>query len=183
MSFELLAWVIAAYVLTSAIEYFPHRWVMHSRGVARLLGSSRLAEEFEAHATLHHGRFFGPRTFASCSDPAARYVSIDTGALYMLGNTLWLWLPLAVFSALGATIVAAFLAGHGALWTAVHREMHYPSGRWFARTAAFRFWRAYHETHHERHGTNFNVLCPLFDQLLGTYAGLSGHVAQIAPRS
>ncbi|HEX8851273.1 MAG TPA: hypothetical protein VF761_17235 [Gemmatimonadaceae bacterium] len=173
LALELIAWLLAAYVVTSAFEYFPHRWVMHSRQLARRVGSARLAEEFESHATLHHGRFFGPRSFTTCADPAARYVSIDTGALYMLGKTWWVWLPLAAVSLIGAGVLAAFFAAHGALWTAVHREMHYPSGRWFARSSAYRFWHRYHETHHDRHGTNFNVLCPGFDHLFGTYGGLA----------
>jgi len=170
---KLAAWILAGYVVTSALEYFPHRWVMHSPSFARRIRSPRLAEEFEAHSTLHHGRFFGPHSFDSCSDPAARYVSVDTGALYTLGKTWWIWLPLAAWSLTGGIVLASFLAAHGFLWTAAHREMHYPTGGWLSKRSLYRFWHRYHERHHEKPGTNFNVLLPLFDQLFGTYGGLT----------
>jgi hypothetical protein len=173
---HILGWFAAAYVLTSLIEYVPHRWAMHSRRLAKWLRSPRLAEEFEKHAQLHHVRFFGPRSFASCSDPAGRYVSFDLGADYMLVMTWWVWVPLGFYSLLGAGVLVAFLAAHGATWSAVHREMHYPQNAWFAKTAIFRFWRRYHETHHERHGANFNTLCPFFDQLFRTYCASTREV-------
>jgi hypothetical protein len=173
IALQLLAWVAVSYIVISALEYFPHRWVMHSRELARHLRAPALAEEFEKHAALHHGRFFGPRSFASCGDPAARYVSIDTGVLYMVGKVWWLWLPLACVSQLGAAVLFLGLAAHGALWTVVHREMHFPTGHRIARTAAFQFWRRYHQAHHERIGTNYNALCPLFDQVFRTYGGLA----------
>jgi fatty acid hydroxylase family protein len=173
LALQVLGWMAVAYVFTSALEYFPHRFVMHSRQLARLLRMPGLGQEFEAHAGLHHGRFFRPGSFSSCRDPAARYVSIDTGVLYMLGVTWWMWLPLGLVSIVGAAVLVVFFAAHGALWTVVHREMHYPRNDWISRTAAYRFWHRYHEMHHERAGTNFNGLCPLFDQLLGTYGGLA----------
>ena len=168
---EALGWLLVSYVTTSAVEYFPHRYAMHSRSLARRLRSPGLSRVFEAHATLHHGRFFAPGHFEHSQDPAARYVSMKLGAGYMLGLSWCLWLPLLYARPLGGVILAAFLAVDGALWSAVHEEMHLPAGGWLSRTALFRFWSRYHEQHHSRPGTNYNILCPLFDHLLGTYGG------------
>ena len=80
---------------------------------------------------------------------------------------------LLLFSRAGATCVAAFLAIDGALWTAVHREMHFPAAERLASSWIFRFWERYHRQHHDAPKTNFNVICPLFDHLFGTYGGLA----------
>jgi hypothetical protein len=58
---------------------------------------------------------------------------------------------------------------HGWAWGPIHREMHFPEGRWFSGLRLFRFWRSYHKTHHDHPGRNFNVLCPGADWLFGTY--------------
>lgn len=169
---SLVVWLLASYVVVSALEYSAHRWAMHSRALARLVKSSGLEDVFTSHATLHHGRFFKPGEFTSSRDPAARFISIDLGALYMLSGTVWLWLPLALISVKGAIVLALFIALHGATWSAVHREMHFPRGRWFSRTPVYRFWRSWHELHHERPSTNYNVLLPLWDFVFRTAAAL-----------
>lgn len=163
-------WMAVAYVMASAIEYFPHRWVMHSRALAHRIGSSLLIETFERHATLHHARYFGPRAFDECDDPAARYISMKFGVASTFVHLLWLGVPLAFVSLRGAIVIVAFLAAHSACWTAVHREMHFPKGRWFSRTTLYGFWREWHQAHHEQAGKNFNILCPLFDFIFGTVA-------------
>lgn len=170
---RILCGLAGLYVLISALEYFPHRWVMHSQQLARRVQSPRLAEEWERHGALHHGQYYPPGRFTGCLDRAARFVSIDTGPAFMLASTWWLWLPLAIWCPWLGVPLALALAAHGVVWSLVHREMHRPARRWVSQTLLFRFWCAYHEAHHERPGMNFNVLLPLFDHLLGTHAGRS----------
>lgn len=162
-------YLLATLLFLSAMEYFFHRWPMHNAPFVRRWGLGR--EAFESHAVLHHGRFY--KDFAGDRDPAARYVSLDLQPGYLLLGFAPLWGALCLLSLTFGLTLAAGLLVHGTVWTAVHREMHEPEGRWFSRTAPYRLWRAYHKRHHENPGANFNVLLPFFDFVFGTYGGLS----------
>lgn len=151
-------WLILSYVLLSAGEYFPHRYLMHAR--------TRFGRVFESHTLLHHGRFFG-RDFEHCDDKAARYISIDTGVVYMVLASSPIWMTMLYFSRDCAVVFLICAALHGLTWTTVHREMHFPTGR-LESSRLYRFWRSYHRRHHATVGCNYNVLLPLFDHLLRT---------------
>ena len=45
--------------------------------------------------------------------------------------------------------------------------MHDPKGRWFAKTAVYRFLARNHYLHHRFPGRRFNVVLPFADHLLG----------------
>jgi hypothetical protein len=157
-------WILAAYVITSIYEYLGHRYAMHGR--VRGLG-----EFFEKHV-LHHGRFAPWSKWRAMDDPAGQWVGIDLDAPMMLVASSIIWGPVAFFSHAGAVTMALFFSLHGAAWSAIHREIHTPRGRWFAGTAYYRFVIRYHGRHHQRQGVNFNALCPLMDWVMGTFGGL-----------
>jgi len=46
--------------------------------------------------------------------------------------------------------------------------MHKPGIAWIERTRMFRFLKQHHQLHHSYMGTNFNVVLPLADWMLGT---------------
>jgi len=161
---KILGWLALAYVLTSAYEHFGHRYMMHGRIVG-------LLEYFEKHL-LHHGRFAPFAKYRTGEDPAGEWVGIDLGGPMMFAATAIFWAPVWFYSHTGAIVLAAFFTVHGELWSWFHREIHYPRGRWFAGTAYFRFVLRYHGRHHQRQSVNFTVLCPLMDQVMGTFGGL-----------
>jgi hypothetical protein len=173
------AWLVLAYVITSAYEHFGHRFMMHGRVAG-------LVEYFEKHV-LHHVRFAPFRKYRTADDPAGQWVGVDLGAPMMFFASAIIWGPVALFvSKTGAIVLATFFSLHGEAWTWFHREIHYPRGRWFARVpvvrAYFRFVLRYHGRHHQRQSVNFTVLCPLMDQVMGKFGGLLPNDAAL-PRS
>lgn len=164
---EIAFWLILSYVGMSFIEYVLHRWPMHSTGFARRFPF--LKDERDRHAWLHHGVYYPPHRFIGCPDPAGRYISVDLSPFFNLLGLAPLWGPVAWLHPAAGLTFAAFAFAHAVCWTLIHREMHEPKDRWFGRTRLFRLWRDYHETHHQRPSHNFNVVCPLFDHIFGTY--------------
>jgi fatty acid desaturase len=166
-----IALLVATYVGLSAVEYLAHRWPMHSASPARrfprLFGRAQ-----RTHARVHH-QLYRRDSFSESVNVAAPYVGIDLHPTTTVVGMSWLWAPLLYVSPAAAAAVVAIAAVHGALWTAVHREMHDPEGRCIARLPMYRFWRSYHKTHHQRTDRNFNALVPLFDFICGTYGGLT----------
>lgn len=165
----IFVWLALALLAMSFIEYIVHRWPMHNKRFVDCFPVA--ADAFESHAVLHHGRFF--KDFENEPDRAARYVSLELSPGYMLLGLSPIWGGLCFLSLTGGVLFATVIAMHGIVWTAVHREMHEPKGRWFSRMRPYRFWRAYHKRHHEKPGTNFNALLPGLDWLFGTYGGLA----------
>jgi hypothetical protein len=164
---EILAWVLFAYVVGSLLEYVLHRWPMHSARFARRF--PWLEDEHKRHAVLHHAVFYPGKRFRFCPDPAGRFISTDLSPFFNLILLSPLWAPLYFISHLGCAVFVVCAALHGVVWTLIHREMHEPRQRWFARTRLYKFWHDYHETHHKRQTYNFNVVLPGADHVFGTY--------------
>jgi hypothetical protein len=160
-------WFALACVTMAVVEYAVHRGPMHAR-------RSGNREAWESHAVLHHGRFFPAGKFEHPPDRAARYVSIDLQPGYTAVGLSPIWLALYFLVGPVCGLTFAFTFGmHGYVWTTIHREMHYPEGRWFSRTRYYRYLRDYHMRHHEQPGGNFAVIFPPFlDLLFGTYRGI-----------
>lgn len=160
-------WISAALLAISLGEYVVHRWVMHGRWLAHRTDWGM--SEFERHAVLHHGRFY--RSFEGDSDMAARHLSI---AITWQESLTWfspIWLTSWLLAGLTVGLtVAAIAALYGPLWTIIHREMHEPAGKWWARLFLYRIWRENHRLHHERVGSNFGTVFPgVWDRVFGTY--------------
>lgn len=156
--------VAACYVVVSLVANAIHRWPSHdprwrdARGVAWPFG-----EIFRRHA-LHHRSF--PRFDRPAHDDASLYaLDIDgrvTAAMVaLLAAPLWLVDPLT-----GAVMASAVVL-HNHIYNAIHFEMHAPRGRWFSRTALFRYYVWYHFLHHRHPATRFDSAFPLADWLLG----------------
>lgn len=164
--FTILLSLPAAYAFMSVVEYFLHRYPMHSRAFARRF--PLLGKELERHALLHHARYYNER-FTHCEDPAAKYISVDLNPFYMVLGLAPVWIPLCLWNMTVGLTFAAFFALHGLVWTTIHREMHEPVGTWFSKTKLFRYYREYHRIHHDHPCYNFNVVCPGMDYLMYTY--------------
>ncbi len=164
---SLVGWLVFALLLMSLIEYAAHRWPMHSRPFVRRFPF--LWRTFEAHAVLHHGRFYR-KDFSYDADPAANHINIDLSIGFNVLGLAIVWVPLLLVSPLGGLTLAAVAGLHALVWSVVHREMHDAKGRWYASNAYFRYLAAYHHTHHLNPGTNFHaVLPPLWDVVFRTY--------------
>ncbi len=155
-------------MLMSAVEYALHRWPMHSARLSKFVPALR--RTFEQHAVLHHGRYYR-QSFSSDPDPAARHLNIDLHPGFSLFGLSPVWVPLFLVHPAAGLAMAAVITLHAWTWTAIHREMHDPAGRWFANTRVYRYLRDYHERHHAHPGSNFNVVLPGVDWLFGTYRG------------
>ncbi len=155
----------ASYVVVSVVANAIHRWPAHdprwkeARGVVWPLG-----EIFRRHA-LHHQAF--PRFDRPAHDDKTLYaLDIDarvTAAMVVLlaGPPLWIdWVS-------GLAMAAAVVL-HNHIYNEVHFETHASSGRWFGRTALFRYYAWYHFLHHRHPTTRFDSAFPLADWLLGT---------------
>ncbi len=155
----------ASYVVVSLVANAIHRWPSHdprwkeARGLAWPFG-----EIFRRHA-LHHQAF--PRFDRPAHDDKTLYaLDIDarvTAAMVVLlaGPLLWVdWV-------LGLTMATAVVL-HNHIYNEIHFEMHAPRGRWFARTALFRYYVWYHFLHHRHPAARFDSAFPLADWLLGT---------------
>lgn len=165
---SVLLWTAASVAVMAAVEYAFHRWPMHNLRFIRRLGLGR--ELFEAHAVLHHGRYY-QQAFDHDPDPASRRISIRMSAFEHCGAAALFAVPFGLLvSWVGAACFMAVVAAHAVVWTAVHVEMHMPEGRWFSRTEYYRYVRDWHHAHHLYPGTNFAaVFPPVMDWLFGTY--------------
>ncbi|CAE8642371.1 unnamed protein product [Polarella glacialis] len=109
--------------------------------------------------------------------------------LYMTTSTLLVaYLPLSFLGWSSAVIVGVVVAAvllHALVWNALHPAMHglpdvpittgVPSAplAGLRDSALFAHLRNYHAAHHRIEGShgNYNVCCPMFDELVGTYVG------------
>lgn len=173
MLLDILLWLALSYVIASAFEYVLHRWPMHNKALVRLVPLFK--RTFTSHAVLHHGRFYsGSKGFENNPDPVAIHVGVDLGPESNLMFSAPVWASLLIFWSIPAALTfMACAALHGIIWTMIHREMHKPERAWFTWlwpfSKAYAFWRGYHKAHHDHPNRNFNVVCPLFDFIFGTY--------------
>lgn len=165
LALEVALGVVGSCLLMAGLEYAVHRWAMHRR-----VPGAAGREMFEAHAVMHHGRYYRA-AFDHDDDPAAGVINIRMAAAehaaysLVLAAPLWLWL-----SAPAAVALVAVVWLHATVWSAVHTEMHRPAGRWFSRTRYYRYLRDFHHAHHLHPGRNFAIVFPpVMDRLFGTY--------------
>ena len=157
--------VAASYVVVSLVANAIHRWPSHdprwrdAKGLAWPFG-----EIFRRHA-LHHQAF--PHFDRPGHDDETRY-ALDIDARVTAAMVALLAAPLLWADWVSALTIAAAVVLHNHIYNAIHVEMHAPRGRWFARTALFRFYVWYHFLHHRHPGTRFDSAFPLADWLLGT---------------
>lgn len=164
----IIFWLAASVLAMAFIEYVVHRWPMHNGRFVKKAGVA--GDLFEAHAVLHHGRYYR-ESFVNDPDPASRRISIRMSAVEHLAGAMLVCVPLYLWVSVTAAICfAAVVVFHATVWTAFHVEMHMPKGRWFSKLWVYKYVRDCHHAHHLHPGTNFAaVFPPLMDLLFGTY--------------
>jgi sterol desaturase/sphingolipid hydroxylase (fatty acid hydroxylase superfamily) len=150
-----------AYVLVSFSEYVVHRFILHRMKYARLLGSRYLERLCRTHSGVHHRRDYLHDRHEG--DDRVRDLSLTGLPIPILGVIL-VW---PISSTISLTMFF-FAMVYGLTWWVVHDEMHEKRGRAFTRTAVYRYIEWKHYLHHRYPGSNFNLILPLWDTLLGT---------------
>lgn len=162
--------VALAILQSSVFEWIYHRYWLHRPWLP--------PQMFTAHTLVHHQLCKHDDTFHVHDEEQEEALTFQWwgGPVLVAINLLpWaaLWPVLAprlggtlygtILAAIGATIFLYYLAYEG-----FHFLMHKPSIPWIERSGFFRFLERHHRLHHAHMGTNFNVVLPLADLLLGT---------------
>lgn len=162
-----LAWFVVLAVLMSFIEHQVHRRLMHRKHMlsGRL---PALKKVFEHHAILHHGHYhqiFYDEPVPQGQDRHLR-LSMKEGVLEALPISILM----TIISWQGAMIFLMIVCLHHFIWNQIHLEMHKPEKRFFSHWSIYKFLARYHYLHHRYPNTNFNVVFPLADYVLGTHS-------------
>jgi len=200
------------YSLMSFNEYITHRFYQHNEITKLpLLKSLKLGGggHIEHHAETYDDMSLKvddrwKRTPASIKLDSDKYRGTAftwqvTGLMFLqlvvtCVPTLKLLLNISPLTAIFAMIVPS-LALHTLIWNALHPHMHGlpdiplmegPPAKWLAylrSTAFFKFLYQNHEGHHVLGGLkNYNVCCPGFDHVLGSYVKESDWRPKVKPR-
>ena len=154
--------LVCALVYGSFLEWFIHRFVMHSDRISKLA--------FQRHAISHHSTRRSLRNF---------YIPPEEEFHYSIGESsfvpiLWfIHLPMYIVVGYYFTLSPAIGLGIGGLlyllaYEILHFYIHAPRNYRFQRTRLFRFYCEYHRLHHHKARINYNVVCPLADFTLRT---------------
>lgn len=171
---EFILGIVAALFFGSFFEYLIHRYVMHDRKLRDAILPKRDDTNgiYHKHAKLHHGVFYGQ--FDLETDPVGKELNIvftwDDTALVLLGLSPALFIIGYFISPAVALAFIVVAVLHNRVWNLLHHEMHIPTHAWWTKTASYRFLARHHFMHHQKTGTNFNVVLPLADFVLATVA-------------
>ncbi len=164
---ELVGWFIFSCVLISFIEHQVHYRLMHRRNFLSKHTAS-FKRTLESHAVVHHKHYskvFIDEPVAPGEDKEIRLTvhkaPIKTAPFAAL---------IALISWPGALVFVATVTLHHWIWNKIHLEMHKPEQRGFSGWPIYKFLARYHWLHHKYPDTNFNVVFPLADYVLGTRA-------------
>jgi len=161
IAIHIAASFFAWYAIISVSEYSVHRFAMHRMRLAKLLGLEVMRNMVVNHMAIHHKRDYHHHTH----DKDDRLRDMQACGLIPVGIALvvsWSVSPLMFYVGFVMSMVYA------AVWWVVHLEMHRQEGKWFSRTALFRYLEWRHQFHHVYPNTNFNVVVPFADWLFGT---------------
>ena len=169
MIFSQLAAFVCFFVYGSFFEWTLHKYLMHQ---------PRWQYPFRAHALVHHGLFRTGRQYFLSDVKVIRKVRFawwNAPLIFLLHAPVIIWLEeisnadilLGAFSAL----IAYYF-----LYEYLHYCMHIPKGRWFEKTACFRWLDSHHHMHHKRHFNNLNVVLPLADIIFGSLIPAREHL-------
>ncbi len=156
--------IIPGIIYASFFEWILHRYLMH-----RPLWGFTYA--FKAHARVHHGRFQADHTYHLQKEEDKRTIPMawwNGMVLIVIATSLtlpiswplkWWWLSFG--------FMAALILYYGA-YEYLHWCMHLPKKRRLEFGKIFRWLNGHHLLHHRWPATNFNVVLPLADWVLGT---------------
>ena len=150
-------WVIYA----SFFEWYWHKLWMHTPRVPK--------EAFHGHTIVHHGLYKGDESFFLEESKHPEHILLKP---YALPGIVIAHLP--IMYGINRVIPNTFWGGvvtcilYFVVYEYMHWNMHVPRGHFVERFGWFQFLRRHHKLHHRHYQTNFCVLFPLADWVLGT---------------
>jgi Fatty acid hydroxylase superfamily len=167
-SLHLLFSLAFTYALVSLVEYFSHRYLQHTRVIAKIFPRIALLEKiFIDHAKVHHHEAYD--VFNDEPNLRLRMYNLVIKYRTTAAVMIVLGLPLYAVDHLTAIVFWAVAVGHNLVWTRVHIEMHVNEGHFIRKAPFFKYCEEYHFVHHLYPGKNFNGLFPLWDWICGTF--------------
>ena len=161
---------VVALVQASLFEWVYHRYWLHRPWLP--------PQMFTAHTLVHHQLCKHDDTFQVTEHEQEEALTFQWwgGPLLVAINLIpWLlatWVLVAVGIALPyiawMATVAVTIFVYYAAYEGFHYLMHKPKFPWIERSRPFRFLEKHHRLHHVHMGSNFNVVMPLADLMLGT---------------
>ncbi len=161
---------IASYFLLSLMEYLLHRFVMHGVLSDLVYKVAPFIKTLHEDHLKHHqtySTYFNKPTIEEYKD-----LNLKLGLQHSAMGTVCL-LPyfivtLLLVGALPTIIFCLFALMHNLAWNFIHAEMHDPRNRQWSHSRPFKFLAEYHYLHHHHPSQRFNIVCPLFDWLVGS---------------
>lgn len=158
--------ILGALAYTSFFEWVLHRYPMH-----RPIGNFRYA--FEAHAQTHHHQFKADHTYHLGKRDLSVAKKIPMAwwnilVLLPIADAPWCFLAWLMNDVWVAIIPAIVILAYYGAYEYTHWCMHLPKKRRLEMSWVFRFLNTHHLLHHRYMQTNFNVVLPIADIILGT---------------
>jgi hypothetical protein len=150
-----------ALIMFSLSEYGVHRWSMHRMRLANLVDSDTMREMVVNHMAKHHKRDYHHDTH----EEDDKLWQMQLAGL--IPSSIVMVISYCV-DPITAYVMFGFGVFYASFWWIVHLEMHRAEGRFFSRTALYRYLERRHQFHHVYPNTNFNVILPFGDWLFGT---------------
>lgn len=170
-----LSLVLFSVVFASVIEGLFHRYILHTP--QRRIFKGRLYAAFDKHALQHHPEY-REENYHKAPDHYESPISLGplmwpATMLFTSPVTvgLWLWLgPVAL-------VFPATLSAYYVMYEFLHWHMHFPkpdgTPRWYHKFPPtknlFEWFDKRHYAHHMIDDTNFNVVLPVYDLVVGHY--------------
>ena len=164
-------------IIASAIEWAGHRYICHNNfKLLRRIYSIHLSHHLQAFSTERpveiSQAISRPMNYLrSLQQGNATYLT--TFGFYTILGAMFIWVPAGLLSK-NASFLAGVILGTlviSNLFIVVHNSIHNPGAflilerqKWFGALDRR------HRVHHTKSAVNFNLLFPLADWILGTYA-------------
>lgn len=154
------------FLLANFAVYIIHKFPLH-----RNLPFMQWA--YTIHSKQHHRYYTHENfTFNNWND----FHLLLFPKLVVVGHCLiavpMIYLLMRTFSSANVASLAAFMSSfYFILYEVFHFISHLPHGHWALKTKYLAYMHHHHRIHHDprlMHNYNFNIVCPLFDKLLGT---------------
>ncbi len=155
---------IFAVVFTSFFEWVLHKHVMHKP-------VGRFRYPYEAHAVVHHHIFKADETYHLQKEEDKHTIRMAIWNILVLlpiASAPWLLVSYFVGDYSIVVKVAIVILLYYFAYEYVHWCMHLPKKRKLEMLWIFRFLNTHHLLHHRYMQTNFNVVLPIADIILGT---------------
>ena len=175
--------VLGSVIIASVAEGLLHQFILHTGQKKVLFGW--LYGAYHAHAIEHHPAYRGDDYHQPAHEDEQK-ISLGwyTLPLILLVTSpitwgLYSWLGLGAGIAFPATVICYYT-----FYEFLHWHMHFPkadgSARWYHKYPPlknlFDWFDKRHYIHHMIDDTNFNVVIPVYDLMVGRYTTKEGHL-------